>query len=244
MFLTRNTRQLDRLKEVLCAFFIWAQIEYQLDGRYDSFFANVLESNTLMLPKSISIISWNYDSQIEKTYRAYRTDASLPVYEKNADSGFHSLSNFGRIFKVNGSASFFDLPYFQDFSNLGVSPEVSLIMLYSDVRAGSQLFGHIFKTHLSFAWEKSSNNDKMLEWIKGTVSDAEQVVVVGYSFPFFNREVDREIFSYMSNLKTIYVQDINPTPVSQTLEAVLRDRVGVRIVPISNCDQFYLPNEL
>ncbi len=245
LFLIKNYLQLEKLKDVLCSFLIWCQAKYPLDGRYDSFFANVLEADILMLPKNISVISWNYDSQLEFSFRAYSANKMLPVFDKNSDKGFQSLPNCGRIFKVNGSASFFDAPIFQVIQDSNsYSVEVLLIMLYSNVRADTQLLGYNFKTHLSFAWEKSSNNDKMMEYIKDTVSDTEQVVVIGYSFPFFNREIDREIFRYMSNLQTIYIQDINPIAVSQTLEAVLRGLHGINIVTIPNCDQFYLPKEL
>lgn len=67
--------------------------------------------------------------------------------------------------------------------------------------------------------------------------------MIGYSFPFFNRETDRNILNRMPKLKTVYIQDKNPSAVKQAIEAVLPDR-EVNIIPIDNCDQFYLPKEL
>ena len=77
LYLTGNKRDFEKLKRVLCAFFIWEQLDKKADIRYDTFLANILEEKTLDLPSEISIISWNYDSQIEIAYhtekaRAYR----------------------------------------------------------------------------------------------------------------------------------------------------------------------------
>ena len=83
LYLTGRERKFKKLKSVLCAFFVWAQLVYKPDGRYDTFLANVLEEGNLMLPKEISIVSWNYDSQIENAYRAYHHNSKLPLFEKN-----------------------------------------------------------------------------------------------------------------------------------------------------------------
>lgn len=66
----------------------------------------VLDAGTLMLPSDISIISWNYDSLIEMAYKAYHKSQTLPIFEKNILNEWPQLSKFGRIFKVNGSATF------------------------------------------------------------------------------------------------------------------------------------------
>ena len=78
--------------------------EVRPDGRYDTFLANVLEEGSLMLPKGISIVSWNYDSQIENAYKAYNHDGKLPLFEKNIQGEWPKLTNSGRIVKINGSA--------------------------------------------------------------------------------------------------------------------------------------------
>ena len=104
--------------------------------------------------------------------------------------------------------------------------------------------GFQFKTHLSFAWEDSPNNENMMQSLHETTKDTEQVVVIGYSFPFFNRETDREIFKGMPNLKKLYVQDVNPDAVIQSLRAVLPIERKIDIVPEKNCEQFFLPAEL
>lgn len=245
LYLTQNFHTFNKLKEVLCAFFVWEQLEHKPDNRYDTFLANVLEAGTLELPSEISIISWNYDSQIEMAYKAYRYASSLPVFEKNIEGEWSVLPKYGKVFKVNGSATFANKSIVTSIKeDKNASAAVQLILYYSQSHVDTSEFGFQFKTHLSFAWEDTVNNDKMMKSIIDTTADTEQVVVIGYSFPYFNRETDRAIFQGMTNLKKIYIQDINPSAVEQSIRAVLPSNKPITIVPISSCTQFYLPIEL
>lgn len=245
LYLTGDNRSFLKLKDVLCAFFIWEQLEHKPDNRYDTFLANVLEMGTLSLPKEISIISWNYDSQIEMSYQAYNKNHPLPVFEKNIQKEWPSLPTGGRVFKVNGSATFAEKTIIPAIlADTKTSRAIQLIQFYSSTRSDTSQLGFQFRTHLSFAWENSKNQQNMIESISSTVHDTEQVVVIGYSFPFFNREYDRAIFERMVNLKKIYVQDIRPEAVVQSLAAVLPAGNQIRVIPVSDCTQFYLPEEL
>lgn len=245
LFLTKRKSDFNMLKRLLCVFFMWEQLEHKPDGRYDTFLANVLEINTLELPKDISIISWNYDSQFEMAFEAYRLNPGLPIYEKNIQGEWPALKDGGRIFKVNGSATFADLQMISAIKhNKDASIAVQLIHIYASSLSDTSEFGFQFDTHLSFAWEESSNSDNMRKSMKTTIIDTEQVVVIGYSFPFFNRDTDREIFRGMPDLKKIYVQDINEVAVRQSIQAVLPKDKKIEVVPISVCEQFYLPEEL
>ncbi len=245
LYLTGNKLEFEKLKDVLCLFFIWEQLMNKPDKRYDTFFANVLQSQTLSLPSELSIISWNYDSQLEIAYKAYNSRKDLPIFEKNIDGEWPDIINGGRIFKVNGSATFANktiIPWIQDDKQ--TTAAVQLIQYYTYVRSDTRSLGFQFKTHLSFAWESSKNQQNMQMSIQKTVEDAEQVVVIGYSFPFFNRETDRTIFGSMPHLKKIYVQDITPDTVIQSIAAVLLPGSDIKVIPITDCTQFYLPAEL
>lgn len=246
LYLTGRACEFKKLKSVLCAFFVWAQLVYKPDGRYDTFLANVLEEGNLMLPKDISIVSWNYDSQIENAYKAYNHNSKLPLFEKNIQGEWPQQPNHGVIIKINGSATFEDkstIQYIKD-DEKNMPAALQIIEFYHDSQVDTSGIGLDFKTHLSFAWEKSTNNEKIKSTLTQTINDTEIVVVIGYSFPFFNRVTDRAIFSGMPNLKKVYVQDINPDTVIQAIHAVLPSDRIVNIEPIKNCGQFYLPVEL
>jgi len=246
LYLTGRACEFKKLKSVLCAFFVWAQLVYKPDGRYDTFLANVLEEGNLMLPKDISIVSWNYDSQIENAYKAYNHNSKLPLFEKNIQGEWPQQPNHGVIIKINGSATFEDkstIQYIKD-DEKNMPAALQIIEFYHDSQVDTSGIGLDFKTHLSFAWEKSTNNEKIKSTLTQTTNDTEIVVVIGYSFPFFNRVTDRAIFSGMPNLKKVYVQDINPDAVIQAIHAVLPSDRIVNIEPIKNCGQFYLPVKL
>jgi len=245
LYLTGNEKGFEKLKDVLCAFFIWEQIVNSPDNRYDTFLANVLEMPSLNIPRDISILSWNYDSQIEMAFRSYRDRPGLNVFEKNRESRWPEMSDTGRIIKLNGSATFVDSPIVTNIlADKQLSVELQLIIIYSHIKISLSGFGIHFKTHLSFAWEDSPNQENMLNTIKSTTEDTEYVVVVGYSFPFFNRQTDRLIFGGMQRLRKIYVQDMNADAVIQSMKAVLPPHLHVDIEPITDCDQFFLPGEL
>ncbi len=246
LYLTRQFSEFKKLKNVLCAFFVWVQLVHKPDGRYDTFLANILEVGTLDLPADISIISWNYDSQIEMVYKAYRKDKELHVFEKNIVGEWPRLPKCGRVFKINGSATFVDTSTLSPIkaSEKTTSAALLLIHYYDDSRSDTTDLGYQMSTHLSFAWETAANHDNMMESLSKTTQDTEQVVVIGYSFPFFNRHTDREIFGSMYNLKKIYVQDMNADEVEQSLLAVLPEGKDVKIEKIYKCSQFCLPKEL
>jgi hypothetical protein len=84
------------------------------------------------------------------------------------------------------------------------------------------------------------------------VGEAETLVVIGYTFPFFNRETDRRVFEQMPNLSQIYIQDPNADNIIKNIIPVMSDhqketnklRIGNGIETITNVDQFFLPPEL
>ncbi|MBQ0088225.1 MAG: hypothetical protein KBT27_02695 [Prevotellaceae bacterium] len=243
--LIRDFVQLKTIKNVLCAFFVWIQLTSKLDQRYDTFLANILQMYNLYIPKDISILSWNYDSQFEIAYRYYSKNGRLPIYDKNITKDFSKLSENGRIFKLNGSANFGDFTavnFINDDTNL--EPILQVILYYGNLVADTSSLGYQFASKLSFAWEPSSQDENMMNAINSTTVDTETVVIIGYSFPFCNREIDRRIFASMQNLKTIYIQDPNPESVGQSLRAVVPDYFKGEILQETDCTQFLMPKEL
>lgn len=246
LYLTKQIRQLKKLKDVLATFFIWIQLESKTDQRYDTFLANILQMDNLSLPLNISVISWNYDSQFELAYKNYSNN-KLPIYDKLGENSMPNNQNSGVIFKLNGSANFGDfnmVDYILNHRERDVHPLVQLIEYYGHLEADTTELGFDFHSHLSFAWESTERQKEMITTINQITSDTEAIVVIGYSFPYFNRDIDRAIFSKVPALKTIYIQDPNPESVEPSLRAVLDENRNVKIEYQKDCTQFYLPREL
>lgn len=68
---------------------------------------------------------------------------------------------------------------------------------------------------------------------------ADAAVVIGYSFPNFNREVDRQIFENfdVDNCK-IYIQDLYPDEIIEKLDGVKK-----AAIPVRSGGSFTIPNE-
>lgn len=243
LYLSNMDQKLSQLKELLCLFFIWIQLESKTDQRYDTFLANILQPD-LYFPEEISVISWNYDSQFELAYSLYSDEKTLPVFDKNAWKQFPNPKNCGRIFKVNGSATLGDFNTVKTINSSTGNNLINLIACYDRINSDTSKLGYQLHSHLSFAWETAIRQTELFSNIQSTVKDTESVVVIGYSFPYFNREIDRRIFGYMSNLKTIYIQDPKPEAVEPALMAILPNDRKITIAHQPDCTQFYLPKEL
>lgn len=75
------------------------------------------------------------------------------------------------------------------------------------------------------------------------VSGTTILVVIGYSFPFFNREVDKQIFNELNNrvLKKIYFQD--PVLNGKQLISQFGLSDNLKIEHIERTENFHIPFE-
>lgn len=243
-----------RLKYALSLLFTLLQSVNTRDLRYDAFIAALVDKMGC-LSKDVSILSWNYDSQIELAYSGFMPETDkrieiiwdkLNVLSKTITSktfGNNDVKNTFSLTKLNGSALLFDTQSSKiwDFQ---FDPFVKQCSL--------DTFTHMFggavsnaRTTLSYAWEddfSASFNNR----IDQIAPHASALVVIGYSFPYVNRDVDRFILNRMGHLSTIYVQDKDPDSVIQNLNTVLDRQVlsSIRIEPVYQLGQFLIPREL
>lgn len=243
LYLKGDNNNYGRLKFLLSSFFLIEQFLHPYDKRYDAFLANILNSQ-LRIPDDIFIMTWNYDVQFDIAYRDYN-DLGLPMcipQEKN------NSNNNARLFKINGSANYFSSNYLdssillQDNSCLLL--ERILKQLSMTTERGSYSTG---TTDLLFAWEKAKY-DEISKILYQNISDAQVLVIIGYTFPFFNREIDREIFSKMPKLEKLYVQDPNADKVKIALKSILPSEKYANLFKDENLvydtTNFFLPPEL
>ena len=252
LYIRKDNDQLLKLKATLSAYLIFEQARNRIDMRYDSFFASIIKEKIQNLPKNIKVLSWNYDFQFEKAFSSYTGYSELNL---NQDM-LHVFTKFSKnypindnfsICKINGTTSFFtqrsSQRYF--FNNLNEPFNIKLIE-----RVLSNYFGLLnledkLYPGLSFAWEKWEEGDFNI--VKRSIACTENtdiLVVIGYSFPFFNRDVDREIIGSMKNLNKVYFQSIDPNDIKERFLSIREDIEEKKLIPISNVKQFYLPIEL
>jgi hypothetical protein len=96
--------------------------------------------------------------------------------------------------------------------------------------------------HINFAWENNSLAKKTREQAQKFFSESNIIVIIGYSFPPFNKEIDSLLFNELKNRKTtIYYQD---PQASVDYLKILTSGLDCEIQPINDkIDHFYLPYE-
>jgi hypothetical protein len=244
------------LKVILSSFFIYEQMVNKVDNRYDSFFASILGDSHTDFPENISILSWNYDFQFEKAYSSYSGKVSLSENQSllrvsQARSHWRATNQFG-IYKLNGTTALAsketgsrpttenlhdDLQNFEPRLLVKKFVENFNYVLYHDKN---------YVSALSFAWENwDESSEEFLKKTESAVAKSEALVIIGYSFPFFNRPIDKRMINAMDNsLEKIYIQDMFPDNVHANLLSVLPEGFKFEIIKPPSYDQFFLPPEL
>lgn len=184
----------------------------------------------LSLPTNVSIVSWNYDVQLELSYQYftkfdfYLAQKELKVFPSAFTNKFSfddkldtvDSDNFCAT-KLNGTAG-----YYHDktalFDPYQHSTNAETMTLFKNTLFHSRSSGEL----LSFAWE---NDDqaviKARKIAKEKIAEADALIIVGYSFPDFNRLIDKQIFAD-EKLAVIYLQDPNGNDIIQKLDGVKR----------------------
>ena len=255
LYLTGKKNELQKVKLLLSIFFVVEQILGKVDSRYDTFLANILNQK-LEIPANIRVLTWNYDRQFEFAYREY-TDNRFINSANSSQLGVYDFigneiqTKSWRIYKLNGTADFRAPLQYDLFEKQSLDANILDKILEKYI--GSIYYNNQYllenKSRLFFAWENQDYSVDFFSKVNQDVKEADTLIVIGYTFPFFNRETDRFIFKCMPNLKKIYIQDPNAEHLMKNILPVLSQEqnvlnLGGKITTITNCDQFFLPPEL
>lgn len=251
--LQKNMKELNRLKNILSVFFTLVQLHYPYDKRYDTFFASILNDNVDGFPDNIKIVSWNYDYQFERAYCEYSgnyklKDAwrQLKVHHNYREYTGSKHSGF-EIFKLNGAGQIYDpsekkFHCYVESLNEPLKKDVFSAVVYE--YAHVKYYPPKNESTLHFAWE---GDKTIVEDVQNSIRLTDTLIILGYSFPFFNREIDKEILKNL-NLSKVYIQA--PAPYAEGIlerfQAIKGGgfNIGNNAVLYKDYDQFLLPNEL
>lgn len=240
-----------------------------IDYRYDSFFAALLkkDNNKLVLPNNINIISWNYDAQFELAFSSYESSKNLEIVESQLQlypSSFVKREfdiNRSTIIKLNGSGAFNNSSLFNDIDLLRT--DFSNNTIFQNFQSLNELWNkkELPITNLRFAWENDVQVLNARQRAKIIMEKSDIIVVIGYSFPTFNRDIDRQIFELfnkrakpglkygdgdrVNKYKKIYIQDTpeNAPKIKERLKAIGNNLFEVAEI-YDDVDQFLIPYEL
>lgn len=214
---------------------------YLLDPRYEAFFASIL-TEKFSLPNTISIVSWNYDFQIEKAFNFYYPSVSLMETGKAIGIDYYVAKSSSNLIKLNGTSFFVDGVDNEQIDYRTYNNELNTLFL--KILRDKPQIGTGPYPGIKFAWEVNSDlATSNRERAEEKISSCDYVVVIGYSFPIFNREIDIELFKNFNGEK-IYIQDTSErvNQIKNQLESI-KSGLSQKCETQTNLDQFLIPNE-
>jgi len=214
---------------------IWKDINNPIDYRYDVFYATLLQAfadDKLSLPSNVNILSWNYDNQLELAFKEYENlelegiELQLNINPNDYDQ------DKSHIIKLNGSCN----RIYRDVDN-----KVHELTFLKAI--GLLLENKSIQNKIYFAWENIGIERKWSA-INQIQVNTNKLVIIGYSFPNFNRDADIGILHYMNNRCEIIIQVPKEDEYTRIKERVLQRGPGIKAEQITyfgDKDQFYIP---
>jgi len=248
LYISRDKTKYYELKNDLSYYFTLVQILKKPDKRYDNFWASILSNSKP--PSKVSIFSWNYDFQFEKSYMEFggtkslnTTWSMLGICSPNYPMDRNGEENFN-FTKLNGSARFnnknnMNGSYFCEFTSDEINKNLgNLFKIYFSMY---DKYGE-YNNELNFAWEEDKSN-VLLKSIRPVLQKINVLVIIGYSFPFFNRKIDERLFEGMTSLNRIIIQDPDAHNIHERLKEFLPSSID-KIELRGDKVQFVFPKEL
>lgn len=248
LFVTHQNKAYHRLKKVLSAFFMLEQFYHPHDLRYDGFVASIIHNDGTFPP--INILTWNYDSQLEIVLKDYLNANNISeVWGKlgviNKSCRQYGIGSKMHLFKLNGTA------YMHQITESGVmypsllfSNNKEIDFLSEVIRIYYKLPENVVENELSYAWDVYQTDGDFKNDIKMQIKDTEKLVIIGYSFPYVNREMDRFLFDNMPDLSSIVIQDQNYEAIKEKVGAIclsLSHQTHINYTHHKDLCQFYIP---
>lgn len=210
--------------------------DFNFDTRYDVFVASILGKGPKW-PDHIKIISYNYDNQI---------DLALDYYESPNNKLHPENEDF--IIRLNGKAT-----PFNSVKKVNKDDIVNHLNIDSFIKA-FKIFHNNCDTvdqtsdpSINFSWEwKDPNKEYIMNRINTTqniIGEADSFVIIGYSFPEFNREVDSKILSSVRPQTNVFIQ-VHPDQqklVSERIKRFSANRINENIKFVDYIEQFFIP---
>jgi hypothetical protein len=240
--------EIKRLKQTLSQYFSLKQIVLNAkDSRYLPWLVSIM--NNRRFPENVKILTWNYDFQVEL---AAAQIGGTEEVEHDINSFLYSPSmlthypNIDPTFSDHKDLSLIHLNGIAGIANNGL--QTGSVFQAKNKKAIESTLTFLSNEHLSrnlfFAWDNAGYFSNLAEHVKTMIEKTTILVVIGYSFPFFNREVDKQIFrelTHNNSLRKIYYQD--PVLDGEQLRDQFLLKESLQIVHIKGTSNFHIPYE-
>ena len=211
----------------------------KIDKRYFSLLSVILEKGDYNYPKineNISFLTWNYDLQLESAFETFLPNKSNPINDIIEKINQKSLN---KLIHLNG----FRGNFVNDSEIYETVEKNHLENLEDYLKRLSENFTQFkytdYSNSIKYSWELDSKTE---ENAKKTMSETNILVIIGCSFPAFNRNFDSELIKEFVNgkgYKKVYYQD--PYGNEELLKLLFSNHENLKF--INNSDQFHIPHE-
>lgn len=207
----------------------------KLDYRYEVFLATLLQEN-LELPEQVHIISWNYDFQLEASHLQFSDsddiNNSLDKLKFLNPDNFKRDEN-ARFIKLNGTALNYQTLDRKSWKN----SFKSTLTFLEDIDIGTH-------PNLSFAWEANEYQIDVFKRAESILQETKILIIIGYSFPYFNRKIDSRILRKLPADTEIFVQCLEKDfkGIEQSLKSIFLKKQKISFY--DDTSQFYIPQSL
>jgi len=261
----KDFRQLHRLKMTLSIYLVICQemSRSQLGGniqrkitKIDSRYIKLIKScldmeKTNYIKDNIHFLTWNYDLQLQQTLMTYfegmediETFNRGPYKFTPSQIEFPVVTAKSKICHINGFCGFYltesqnYVSYLDRSKTSSISEKVKSMSYISDSASKGSIN---FNSAINFAWENNAYSTYAVSRAQEIMGITDTLIVIGYSFPDDNIEIDRKLFSsakIAGNLNRIIIQNpgLNEAVISEKLN-IEKSRFEVR----KDVDEFLSP---
>lgn len=241
---TKKNDKVIELKQALVSYLIIKEFyQNKREKRYLGFISSILHENKF--PEHVKFFSWNYDYQFQLAAHEIIKDSSIDFrfFPNKWSSNDAKVPKDLNLIHLNGLA----IAHYNnrdgytktkfEYPTLSVSRDLDWLKFLEII-----FYPGEDTQNLTFAWEKNDpvnkvRNQILEEYLTGTTI----LVVIGYSFPFFNRTTDNKIFELLKpKLQKVYFQD----PYNDGQFLTERYNLQIPIIHIKETDSFHIPYEL
>lgn len=210
--LTDDPGTYTRVKNTLIAAFYFWEYTGKANAKYQSLIANYIHkrvNDAPVLKRPLHIVSWNYDNEVERSIGKYFAYADFGLiyegllYSHHIGAGEKDKA-LVHLYKLNGSASFVNEakifgPSFYEELTIDKATQKS-IGLYQNLKMKA------YQGFMRFSWDEYPEKKQLIRNVKNILERCDHLIIIGYSFPSFNTDVDSELLKSLNQSARITIQ--------------------------------------
>lgn len=266
LFHTNQETQIQIAKKYIHLYFLWEHTnsveskqpekifwkESTVDKRYDALIAGLLrpEKGNCSVFTNTNFITWNYDlnllSSIKNYYYPNENFADFISKIQTTDPFEWNIDNQIKVVNMNG---YFYSSLFDNLKLISNGENRAFI----DKKINNGYFSTANKDldseRIKFAWEMDNNANKTIEIASTFINNSKNLVIVGYTFPLYNRLIDSAYLiarSFLGKNNSVFIQDPNADKIKDNFANILKPNYSYNrfVQPITDCDNFFVPSDI